>query len=58
MFILLMIYWIAGYWATSKTIYRNYILIGSIQGIVVKRMIWGMLLGWILIPWALLSRKR
>lgn len=30
MFILLMIYWIAGYWATSKTIYRNYILIGSI----------------------------
>lgn len=53
--ILLIIYWVLGYWATSRTIYRNYILIGDIKTIRIKKMIWGLILGWLLIPWALIA---
>ena len=54
--ILLIIYWVLGYWATSHTIYRNYILIGDIKTIRIKKMIWGLFLGWLLIPWALIAK--
>lgn len=48
-------YMILGYWATGRTIYRNRILIGTGTGIFMERLITGFLLGWILIPWAIIS---
>ncbi|MDE7434935.1 MAG: hypothetical protein K2N01_03800 [Lachnospiraceae bacterium] len=48
------IYMVLGYWATGRTIYRNKILIGTGQAIFMQRLIMGVLLGWILIPIALL----
>lgn len=52
---LFIIYMIAGYWATGKTIYRNTILFGQLGDIFMRRLMWGTLAGWILIPWALVS---
>lgn len=53
MSILFIIYMVAGYWATGKTIYADKILIGTWNGIFIQRVIWGTLLGWALIPWAI-----
>lgn len=54
MMILLILYFILSYWATGKTIYRNYILIGAAGNIFMKRLTMGFILGWILIPVALI----
>lgn len=51
--ILLIIYMIAGYWAVGETIWANKIIIGS--NLFVKRMCYAVILGWILIPVALLK---
>lgn len=48
------IYLILGYWATGQTIYRNKILIGTGQAIFMQRVIMGFLLGFILIPVAII----
>lgn len=53
--ILIIIYIIAGYWATGKTIYANKILIGTWNGIFIQRMAFGAILGWILIPVAIIK---
>ena len=50
----MVLYMILGYWATGKTIYRNKILIGTANGIFLHRVILGFILGFILIPWAIL----
>lgn len=49
------LYIILGYWATGKTIYANSILIGNVGDIFVKRCVMGAILGWILIPVALIK---
>lgn len=54
MTILGILYFILGYWATGQTIYRNKILIGDLGNIFMQRLILGALLGWILIPIALI----
>lgn len=54
--VLLIIYLAAGYWATGKTIYANSILVGTWNAIFIKRCCMGMILGWILIPIALLRK--
>ena len=54
---LFIIYAIAGYWATGRTIYANKILIGTNSAIFFQRFMWGILGGWILIPIALLKRR-
>lgn len=54
MVILFFIYMAFGYWATGRTIYANKILIGTGNAIFIRRLIWGTLLGWILIPVALI----
>lgn len=51
--ILALIYMILGYWATGKTIYANKILIGKWNVIFIQRFIWGLLLGWAIIPVAI-----
>ena len=58
MVILLVIYMIAGYWATGRTIYANKILIGTWSSIFMRRVIMGTLLGVVLIPWAILKGDR
>lgn len=56
--ILFIIYMIAGYWATGKTIYANSVLIGTSTSIFMRRMCMGVILGWILIPVALIKGRR
>ena len=53
--IILIIYLALGYWATGKTIYRNKILIGTGYSIFCKKLVVGFMLGFILIPIALIG---
>lgn len=53
---IIIIYMILGYWATGKTIYANKVLIYSGFGtLFLQRVIMGTLLGWVLIPWAIIK---
>lgn len=54
MVILVILYFVLGYWSTGKTIYRNYVLFGAPGDIFMKRLTMGVILGWILIPVALI----
>lgn len=47
--ILLILYVAAGYWATGLTIYRNRIIVRWVD-----RFLFGILLGWLLIPIAII----
>ena len=49
--ILALIYVVAGYWASVRTIYADKILIGTMQ----LKLVTGFLFGWLLIPWALVK---
>lgn len=49
----IIIYMIAAYWATGKTIYANKIVIGSASSIFLQRLTIGFVLGIILIPIAI-----
>ena len=53
--ILLVVYVVAGYWATGKTIYANKIVIHRFGELFIQRVILGLGLGFILIPWAVLK---
>ncbi len=55
MMILVILYFILGYWATGQTVYRNKILFGTASGIFIQRLTLGFALGWILIPIALIA---
>lgn len=53
--ILVILYMVAGYWATGRTIYRNKILISTrFGGIFFARLFMGTLFGIILIPVAII----
>lgn len=54
--ILLLAYVALGYWAVEKTIYVNKIRIGSISNLFLSTLILGIMLGWILIPVALIKK--
>jgi hypothetical protein len=54
--ILALIYVVAGYWASVRTIYADKILIGTMQLIFTRKLVTGFLFGWLLIPWALIRR--
>lgn len=56
--ILLLIYFAAGYWATGHTIYANKVLIGTSSAIFRKKGLMALLLGWLLIPWAIIKVLR
>ena len=51
----IIIYMVLGYWATGKTIYANQVMLGTWNGIFMRRLCMGTLLGWILIPWAIIK---
>lgn len=55
--VLLIAYMIAGYWAAGQTIYRNKIIIEYKFGdFFVQRVIMGGILGWALIPIAIIRK--
>lgn len=39
--------------ATGKTIYANKVMFGTWNGIIMRRLCMGTILGWALIPWAI-----
>lgn len=51
----IIIYMVLGYWATGKTIYANKIMLGTWNGIFMRKLCMGTILGWILIPWAIIK---
>ena len=53
--LLIILYMILGYWATGKTLYANSILIGTGEGIFIKRCTMGAILGWALMPVAIIK---
>ena len=53
--ILLIIYSILGYWAVGQTIWANKVIFGQWSVIMVQRILWGVILGPIIIPWAILK---
>lgn len=56
-YVLFFLYLAAGYWAAGETIFKNRIIIEYKFGdAFVQRMIFGAVLGWILIPVAILKR--
>lgn len=53
---MIILYLILGYWATGKTIYANKIVFYSRVGdLFIQRLIYGAVLGWALIPWAIIK---
>lgn len=57
MIILLLIYGILGYWAAGEVIYKNKIVIEfEVGALFMKKLSYGMLLGWILIPIAIIKK--
>lgn len=55
MTIVILIYLALGYWAVGVTIYANKIRFGTMQNLFLQRVTLGCLLGWILIPIAVLK---
>ena len=53
--IIIIAYFVLGYWATGKTIYANKIRIGTMKDLLLNRLIVGFILGWILIPVAIVK---
>ena len=54
--IILLVYVIAGYWATGKTLYANKIIIyHRFEELFLRRLVFGAAFGWVLIPIAVLK---
>lgn len=53
--ILGLIYIVLGYWAMGGTVYANKIRIGTLGDLFFYRLFLGVILGWILIPIAILK---
>lgn len=49
------IYAVLGYWATGQTIYAGKVIIHAFGQLFLQRLIVGTLLGWILIPIAVIK---
>ena len=57
MVILLILYLVLGYWAAGEVIYKNKIVIEFETGaLFMKKLSYGALLGWILIPIAIIKK--
>lgn len=55
MAIIFIIYWSIGYWAVGQTIYADRIVFGQWNEIIIQKMGLALLLGWLLIPLALIK---
>lgn len=54
--IIIVVYAALGYWVAGKTVYANKIRIGTWDNLFFTRLVVGILLGWILIPVALIKK--
>ncbi len=54
--IIIIIYLVAGYWAVGQTIYANKVVIYTGNALFVKKVTLGFLLGWFLIPVAIIKK--
>lgn len=54
--LLIIAYLIVGYWAAGVMLFENKVVIHSFGGLFMQKMIWGMVLGIILIPAAIIKR--
>ena len=54
--VIVIIYAILGYWAVGQTIYANKIRIGTLSTLFWQQLFLALLLGWILIPIALVKK--
>lgn len=55
--VILIIYAVLGYWATAETTHKNKIFLGyGIGELFFERLIWGLFLGWALIPIAIIRK--
>ncbi|MBQ7922375.1 MAG: hypothetical protein IJ325_07350 [Clostridia bacterium] len=54
--ILLIAYVVLSYWAVGQTIYANKIRFGTWSDLFLTRLILGFILGWILIPVAVIKK--
>lgn len=54
-YILFIAYIVLSYWAVGETVYANKILIGTTSAIMTKKLVVGMVLGFILIPIAIIK---
>lgn len=52
---ILLIYWVAGYWATARTIYANKTVYYTGNTLFLRRAALGLFFGWALIPWAVIK---
>lgn len=53
--VLLIVYWVAGYWAAGQTIYANKVVIYTGNAFFLKKAALGFFFGWILIPVAIIK---
>lgn len=53
--LIVIVYMAAGYWAVGKTIYANKIVFGTWDGIFMQRVVLGFVIGWLLIPVAIIK---
>lgn len=56
MALLFIAYLAAGYWAAGVILFENKIVIHSFGGLFMQKMIWGTILGIVLIPAAIIKR--
>jgi len=54
--LLFIVYLIAGYWAAGFVLFDNKIVIHSFGGLFLQKIIWGTILGVVLIPAAIIKR--
>lgn len=52
---ILIIYWILGYWATGVVLYRNKVVVYTEGALFSKKLIYGLVFGWLFIPIAILK---
>lgn len=56
MTLLFIAYLVAGYWAAGEMLFENKVVIHPFGGLFMQKMIWGTVLGVILIPAAIIKR--
>lgn len=53
--ILLVIYWVLGFWAAGRTIYANKVVVYTGSVFFCRKAAIGLFFGWALIPWSLIK---
>lgn len=53
---LLILFAIIGYWATGVVLYENKVLIYTEGALFMRKLIYGLVFGWIFIPLAIIKR--